>query len=526
MKRIHGLLLFGLAALTTSIAAAQNAGDNIFSGIQVHTINISFTQPDYWDSLATYFAAGLEQYMAATVTINGVTYDSVGVRFKGNSSYTHPNNKKSIRFAFDQYKSQKWDGEKGIHLNTCWEDPTFMREKIHSDFCRDAAIPAPRANFAQVSINDTAFAFYSMVEHVDKTFLTTHYANKTGDLFKAVDAFGGQDTIVSNFAWLDSDAGLYTDHYELKTDGSLTAWPALLRFIDSLNHSATPETSLPGMINLPAYYQAMATDNLFANLDSYIGTSRNFYAYFQPSTNMLDWIIWDLGLSFGGLPSGGVSNVERMSVTYVSDSTKRPLFARVLSVPVFRTAYLRALCSLNSTYFTQARLIPHIDSVANVIKTYVNADARKMFTYAQFLSNISSDLTVGASRKPGLKSFVTARTASVLSQLTGLGIACDVPTAGGEQVQDDLPTMYGLSQNYPNPFNPTTVVSFQLPAASMVRLVVYDLIGREIAVLVNEHRAAGTYAVTFDAHGLASGMYIYRIFAGSFVQTRGMLLVK
>jgi hypothetical protein len=90
----------------------------------------------------------------------------------------------------------------------------------------------------------------------------------------------------------------------------------------------------------------------------------------------------------------------------------------------------------------------------------------------------------------------------------------------------EAPTTYELSQNYPNPFNPTTGVRFQVPGVSDVKLIVYDILGREVATLVNERKAAGRYEVRFDASGLASGVYIYRLTAGSFVQTRKMILLK
>ena len=98
----------------------------------------------------------------------------------------------------------------------------------------------------------------------------------------------------------------------------------------------------------------------------------------------------------------------------------------------------------------------------------------------------------------------------------------------------ERPDAFVLHQNYPNPFNPTTAVSFQLPVVSDVRLVVYDLLGREVAVLVNEMKAPGSYEVRFDATGLASGVYFYRLTArptdsgqaGTFVQTRKMVVVK
>ena len=92
---------------------------------------------------------------------------------------------------------------------------------------------------------------------------------------------------------------------------------------------------------------------------------------------------------------------------------------------------------------------------------------------------------------------------------------------------------YSLSQNYPNPFNPTTKIRFSIPPSPLsfgegqgVRLVIYDLLGREVATLVNEEKPAGSYEVTFDATSLASGLYLYRLQAGSFVETKKMILLK
>lgn len=89
-----------------------------------------------------------------------------------------------------------------------------------------------------------------------------------------------------------------------------------------------------------------------------------------------------------------------------------------------------------------------------------------------------------------------------------------------------VPLQLELMQNYPNPFNPTTMVEFQLPAASTVRLAVYDMLGRQVAVLLNEVRTAGQHTVPFNAAGLASGTYTYRLTAGDRVLTKRMLLVR
>ncbi len=92
--------------------------------------------------------------------------------------------------------------------------------------------------------------------------------------------------------------------------------------------------------------------------------------------------------------------------------------------------------------------------------------------------------------------------------------------------ESDLPLYFDLSQNYPNPFNPVTSIRYQLPVASDVRLEVFDIIGRRVAVLVNEQVQAGRYTIQFDASGFASGVYFYRLQAGSFVQTRKLTVIK
>jgi photosystem II stability/assembly factor-like uncharacterized protein len=88
------------------------------------------------------------------------------------------------------------------------------------------------------------------------------------------------------------------------------------------------------------------------------------------------------------------------------------------------------------------------------------------------------------------------------------------------------PGLFLLEQNYPNPFNPSTMIKYELPKSAVVRLSVYDLLGREVSILANEKREAGVYEVKFDALNLSSGVYFYRITAGTFVQTRKMLLLR
>lgn len=104
-------------------------------------------------------------------------------------------------------------------------------------------------------------------------------------------------------------------------------------------------------------------------------------------------------------------------------------------------------------------------------------------------------------------------------------ICVGVPVGIGNN-NNSVPGVYSLSQNYPNPFNPTTTISYGLPKAGIVKLVVYDILGREVKTLVDGFKEANTYNISFDASNLSSGIYFYSIKSGDFTQTKKMLLVK
>jgi hypothetical protein len=97
---------------------------------------------------------------------------------------------------------------------------------------------------------------------------------------------------------------------------------------------------------------------------------------------------------------------------------------------------------------------------------------------------------------------------------------------GVERQQQEHPSHFALEQNYPNPFNPTTKIQFTIANRQLTIVTVYDVLGREVATLVNEVKDPGTHAVQFDGSNLASGVYFYRLSAGNFVQTRKLLLLR
>ena len=90
----------------------------------------------------------------------------------------------------------------------------------------------------------------------------------------------------------------------------------------------------------------------------------------------------------------------------------------------------------------------------------------------------------------------------------------------------DVILNFSLSQNYPNPFNPVTTINYSIPKQSYVKIIVYDILGKEVVTLVNEEKLAGNYKTNFDGSNLTSGVYFYRLEAGEFSKTRKLILLK
>ncbi|OGU63790.1 MAG: hypothetical protein A2X62_09835 [Stygiobacter sp. GWC2_38_9] len=155
-----------------------------------------------------------------------------------------------------------------------------------------------------------------------------------------------------------------------------------------------------------------------------------------------------------------------------------------------------------------------IGANANLSSLDGNGDIKFAYDYRQIYTSILKDhfgMTTTEVKDILLKDFTTL---PILKPTTDI------------QDYDSIPTEFSLAQNYPNPFNPTTTIHYQLSEFANVSLKVYDVLGNEIATLVDQSQHAGKYNVRFDGSRLASGTYIYTLRTNSFTQTKKMLLVK
>jgi spore coat protein CotH len=487
MKR--RLLLFNFAFLIFKSAFSQGTeGDSLFYSPTIHSVKIYFSQPGWWDSLVYY--KPLDFKMLASVEIDGNYIDSVGVQFKGNSSYNAPGVKKPFKIDFNEYVSgQNYDGLKTINLNNNFNDPTLMREKIFLDFCHDANILAPRATYTNLYINDTLWGFYTLVEQVNKTFLEDRYFNDAGNLFKG-DPQG-------NLQWFGSLQSNYYSRYELKTNETLNDWSDLVHLIDEINNTplANFYDSLETVLNTTAWIRGWAANNIFVNLDSYLGSGHNYYVYHNTATNLFDFIMWDCNEAFGKFAMGmNVPQLESLSMFYTpTPSGSRPLQEKMLQNTLYQSTYINTICEFVTNYFTHTYFDPKIDSLANVIRPYVYADPHKPYTNQNFEDNINT--TVG--NAPGLKSFITNRRNSLSAQLAVNGCFLSIDETAN--------TNDGISL-FPNPAKEE--LRIQNSELRITGIEIYNTLGMQV---LSQPQTSNSKPETVDVSQLAPGMYFLKL---------------
>lgn len=419
MKKIT--LIIVIVLIQTSFLKAQTEGDSIFGSTQIHDVYFNFSQPNYWDSLTYYYTIDTI-YLRGDMEFNGVTYSDVGVKFKGNSSYNNPSDKKSFKIDMNEFVSgQKVDGLKKFNLNNGFKDPTFLREKIALDFCNEHGLAAPRCSFAKVYINGTYWGLYTLVEEIDNgTFLKKQYNNKDGNMFKG-DPSG-------DLKWFGSSPSSYYSKYELKTNETVNDWTDLVSFINKINNSGSYfYDSLETILNTGTFIKHWVALNLFVNLDSYIGSGHNYFIYHDTLSEKFEWLTWDSNESFGNFQMGmTLTQLKNLSMYWVSSpSANRPLVQKMLANTAYKDELTATFCDWIDYDFSNTALDIKIDSLANAIRGAVYADTKKFYSNAQFESNLTSDITVtggpGLSTIMGLKDFIASRRNAIVAELATQG---------------------------------------------------------------------------------------------------------
>ncbi len=374
----------------------------------IQEIKIVFSQSN-WDYLLDTAKAGDESYlMAQTVTINGTVFDSVGVKYKGNSTYKANQTKNPWHIELDTYKPQDYQGFKDIKLSNVAKDPSFLREVLTYEVARKYMV-APRSNYAVVYVNGSQIGLYSNSEAISKTFIKLHLSSNTETFIKCNPPAGAGPgtTDYPNLVYEGTDSVDYYAGYELKSDHG---WDDLIAFTDTLkNHVAAIEEFL----NVDQTLWMHAFNNGLVNLDSYSGGfAQNYYLYRMENGQFYP-VVWDMNESFGQFSMTGSINLtnttSKAQMTHLlhSNDASWPLIQKLLSVPMYKRMYLAHLKTIITENFTSnsgvnaSLFYNRAQALYSLIDNAVSLDPNKLTTYAQFQSNITNDVTSGGGGGPG-----------------------------------------------------------------------------------------------------------------------------
>ncbi len=270
--------LFLLLILASSSLNAQNFYDR--SAVQTIEVFFSFTD---WDAQLDAATTTDSYIIADSVRINGVTFDSVGVKYKGNSSYNPNNNKNPLHINLDYIKgNQDYQGYRSIKLQNGYQDPSMIREVL-SYAILEQYMDCPKANFANVYINGTLRGMYSNSENIDEKFNGDHYYLADETFFKCnpIGGAGPGSTASPDLKYLGADSSAYFSSYELK---SPSGWNRLVDMINTLNNDFT---NIESKLDIDRAIWMLAFNNVLVNLDSYSGAFRQNY-----------FLTWDLNSRF------------------------------------------------------------------------------------------------------------------------------------------------------------------------------------------------------------------------------------
>lgn len=393
----------------------------------VREVRLYFNEPNWDYILDSLYVKGDKDRLLATVIIDGNSYDSVGVRYKGFSSVSINTIKNPFNIKLDYViDGQDHQGVEKLKLSNVIQDPSFVREVLSYEIIRKY-MPSSKANYANLYINDTLWGLYTNVESVNKDFLEDHFGTKYNPFFKCNPEnlnvqIGAENSNLSNTHGLDSSN--YYSFYDMRSD---YGWTELYNLIDTLNNH---QDSLESILNIDRTLWMHAINYSMINVDSYIGYSQNYYLYYDQA-KQFNPIIWDLNMSFAGFRltdasqlyfSGfDIAQAQQMDpLTHYNhlSISPRPLMQNLFSNERYRKMYLAHIRTIIQENFTNQEYYNRAQYFQNLIDTDVQNDTNKFYSYSDFTTNLTNQVSLVASICPGITQLMDDRVI-YLSNYTG-----------------------------------------------------------------------------------------------------------
>lgn len=411
----------------TSMVLAQDTDFDIYDIEEVREIRITFPMDNWEAELDALKQAGKDERMTGDVSYGGKLYKGAGIRYKGNSSYksVRKSGYSKLPFNIDVNETEKKNKMPGgydkLKLSNVFRDPSFIREVLSYEIARDY-MPASRANFVKLYINDRYMGLYNNTESVDDEFLDYHYGEHKGVLIKCDPIWGHKtpsecpEGEKASLQYLGPDSVCYYGKYELKSDHG---WGELIQLTQALRDD--PE-KLTKLLNIDQALWMLAFNTVLVNLDSYTGRFCHNYYLYQDETGVFHPIVWDMNLSFGGFQYLGLTerlqpmtqeDLQTLSpfAHYKQQNEKRPLITQLLSDETYKKIYVAHIRAILNDHFRNGQYLKRAKAIQTLIDEEVKQDTNKLYDYAAFQKNLTASAKADQVSIIGIAELMEARVA-------------------------------------------------------------------------------------------------------------------
>ncbi|REK32617.1 MAG: T9SS C-terminal target domain-containing protein [Bacteroidetes bacterium] len=407
-----------------------NQYTGIFDDTQIKRMDLIFSQPNYWTLLTNNYNSKTD--LPATLMYDGLVLDSVGVRFKGQTSYnnTSGSEKKSFNLTLNAFiDGQDIEGYNILNLNNCFDDASFMTEFIYLRSIRNY-IPAAKDAYVKLYINGSNWGLYPMVQQLNKDFYKEWFKNNNGTNWRADRPSGGggvwgDGTTALNY--LSADTTPYKTYYTLKSTELANPWQDLVNTCRILNTTplANLENDLANTMDVDRTLWFLACEIAFSDDDSYVYKGKmDYYVYFDEATRRMVPIEYDGN-------SAMKASRANWSAFYNAQKVNYPLMNRLFQVPELRQRYLAHLRTIISESFDTSVAYPLISQYASMIDTVVQNDPKRLYGYPNFTAGVQS-----------LKNFIRDRKNNLMMNAE---VAAPTPTVSNVNFSSD-----GQLNRYPD----------------------------------------------------------------------------
>jgi hypothetical protein len=409
---LAGAMLFALPALSQSLpeqwqiipqthhltlGLVEETG--LYNRDQIREFFLEFDDPNYWTLLGQYY--NTENYVSATLTVDGVVYPQVGVQFRGQTSYMNVQNseKKSFAIKTDAFiAGQDIDGYNNFNLNNCFGDQSFMREFLYYSIIH-RHVPAAKCAYVKLYLNGESWGLYPSVQQLNKDFLEEWYLSNDGSNWRAdagtTTPGGGGPGGGGGPSWGDGTAALnylgmdateYQQYYTLKSSSTTDPWGELIETCDVLNNTplATLPAELPDVLDIDRTLWVLAVENAFADDDSYIYKGKmDYFCHRDVETGRMTIQEYDANSILSG-------NNLSWPPFYNANNVNYPLLNRIMQIPAWRQRYLAHYRIVLQDLLNPAVVNPILDQYSDMIDAEVQADTKKIYSYTQFVNGVTA----------------------------------------------------------------------------------------------------------------------------------------